>query len=93
VRVEPKTIGVPDNTNWRGGGSGGLEGHVSKLKTWTVSGLAGCTEDKIEGRAGGLHKKAMRWAAKKGGAGCRKGQPSGPPFSATQFYVQPAGSP
>jgi len=28
---------------------------------------AGCTENKTEGRAGGLHKTAVRWAAKKGG--------------------------
>jgi len=54
---------------------------------------AGCTEDKTEGRAGGLHKKAVRRAAKKCGAGCRKGQPSGPPFSAAQFNVHPAGPP
>jgi len=35
----------------------------------------------------------MRRAAKKGGAGCRKGQPSKAPFSAAQFNVQPAGPP
>jgi len=27
---------------------------------------AGCTEDKTQGRAGGLHKKAVRRAAEKG---------------------------
>jgi len=42
---------------------------------------------------GGLHKKAVRRAAKKDGAGCRKGQPSGPLFPAAQFNVQPAGPP
>jgi len=36
---------------------------------------------KTEGQAGVLHKRAGRRAAEKGGAGCRKGQPSGPPFS------------
>jgi len=35
---------------------------------------------KTEGRAGGLHKKAV----------CRKGQPSGPPFFTAQLTVQPA---
>jgi len=38
-----------------------------------------------------LHKKAVRRAAENGGASCRKGQPSGPPFSAAQLNVQPAG--
>jgi len=54
---------------------------------------AGCTEDKTKEWAGGLHKKAVRRATKKGRAGCRKRQPSGSPFSADQFNVQPAGSP
>jgi len=38
-----------------------------------------------EGRASKLHKKALRWVAEKGGAGCRKGQPSSPPFSVGQL--------
>ena len=45
---------------------------------------------KTEGRAGGLHKKAVRRVAESGRAGCRKGQPSGPPFSVGQLNVQPA---
>jgi len=49
---------------------------------------------KREGRAGGLHKKeVVRRAAEKGGAGCRKGQPSGMSFSASQLTVQPASLP
>jgi len=58
-----------DNTNWR---AGGLEDRVSKWKTWTFGGLAGCTEDRRAGwwaaqkrRSGGLRKRA-RWAAEKG---------------------------
>jgi len=41
----------------------------------------GCTEDRRVGRqALRLHKKMVLWrAAKKGGAGFRKGQPSGLP--------------
>jgi len=46
---------------------------------------------KIEGRAGGLHKKAVRQVAEKGRAGCRKGQPSSPPFFVGQLNVQSAG--
>jgi len=49
---------------------------------------------KTEGQAGRLHKKAVRRAAEKGGAGCRRGQPSGPPFSAARqptLNVQPTG--
>ena len=38
---------------------------------------------------GGLHKKAVCRVAEKGGTGCRKGQPSGPCFSAAQLNVQP----
>ena len=60
-----------DNTNWR---AGGLEGRVSKWKTWIV---------------GRLHRRqdrrASQRAVQKGSAaGCRKGQPSGPPFSAAR---------
>ena len=44
---------------------------------------------KTAGRAGVLHKKAVRWASEKGGACCRKGQPSVPTFSAAQLTVQP----
>jgi len=32
---------------------------------------------KTEGQAGGLHKKAVKRAAEKGGAGCRKGRAGG----------------
>jgi len=46
---------------------------------------------KTEGWAGGLHKKAFQRVAEKGGTGCRKGQPSGPPFSVGQLNVQPTG--
>ena len=62
------------------GGPGGLEGRVSKTKTWICSGLAGCTK----GRAGGLHisvelhNRAGRRAALKGGpAGCTTERPAG----------------
>ena len=48
---------------------------------------------KTEGRAGGLNKKAVWRAAENGEADCRKGQPSGPPISAAQLNVQPAGLP
>jgi len=51
------------------------------------------TAQKTKGQAGGQHIKAVRRAAEKGGAGCRKGQPSGLFFSATQLNVQPAGLP
>jgi len=37
---------------------------------------------KTEGRASGLHKRVVRWAAEKDGPAWRKGQPSGLPFSA-----------
>ena len=68
-----------DNTNW---GAGGLEGHVSKWKTRIF--------DRLHRRQkGGLQKRAVRWAAEKDGAACRKGQPSGPSFSATRLNVQP----
>jgi len=43
-----------------------------------------------EGWASGLHKKVVRHVAEKCGVGCRKGQPSGLPFSAAQLNVQPA---
>jgi len=46
---------------------------------------------KTEGRADRLHKKEVRLAIEKGGVGCRKGQPSGPPFSTAQLNVQPTG--
>jgi len=42
--------------------------------------LTGCTEDKTEGRAGGLHKKVVRRDAKKGGMGSEKGSPPDRPF-------------
>jgi len=45
---------------------------------------------KTEGRT---IKKSVRRAAEKGGAGCRKGQPSGLPFSAAKLNAQPAGPP
>ena len=68
-----------DNNNWR---AGRLEGHVSKWKTWIF--------DRLHRRQkGGLQKRAVRWAAEKDGAACRKGQPSGPSFSATRLNVQP----
>jgi len=43
----------------------------------------GCTEN----------TRASQQAAEKGGASYKKGQPSGPPFSAAQLNVQPAGPP
>jgi len=46
---------------------------------------------KTEGRSGGLHKKAVRRVAEKGGADCEKSLPSGPPFSIGQLNVQPTG--
>jgi len=49
------------------------------------------TAQKTKGRAGGLHKKAVRRDAENGRADCRKGQPSGPPISLAQLNVQPAG--
>jgi len=48
---------------------------------------------KTEGRAGKLHKRVVWWAAEKGMVGCRKRQPSCPPFSATKLNVQPVGPP
>jgi len=48
---------------------------------------------KTEGRAGGLHKKVVQRGAEKGWAGCRKGQPFDPPFSAAQLTVQPTSPP
>ena len=69
-----------DNTKSR---AGGLEGHVSKWKKWIFDRLAGCTED----------RRAGRRAAEKSGAGSRKEQLSGLPFSAAKFHVQPASPP
>jgi len=44
--------------------------------------LVGCTED----------RRAVQQAAQMGSpAGCRKDQPSGPPYSAAKLNVQPAG--
>jgi len=45
---------------------------------------------KTEGRAGGLLKRAVRRDAEKDRLDRRKGKPSGPPFSAAQFNLQPA---
>ena len=42
---------------------------------------------KTQGQASGLHKKSVWQAVEKDGVGCRKGQPSGPPFSAAQLNV------
>ena len=33
-----------DNTKWRAGGPGGLEGRVAKWKNWIFCGLTSCTE-------------------------------------------------
>ena len=71
---------LTDNINWR---AGGLEGRVSKWKRYIFSRLTGWTED----------RRAGRRAAEKDGPACRKGQPSGPPFSASMLNVQPAGPP
>ena len=73
-----------DNTNWGtwGRGAGGLEGRVSKWKTWTVGGLAGCTEDRRAGR---------RAAQKGGAAGCGKGRSSLMCSPPVPVNVQPTG--
>jgi len=73
-----------DNTNWRASGPGG--------PCFQMKNVNYCR------RTGGLHRRqdrrAGRQAAQKGGAaGCEKGQPCGPAFSAAQFNVQPAGPP
>ena len=57
---------IQDNTNWRAGGSGGLCFQMKNVN-FRKAAL------KTEGRAGGLHKKAVRRVAEKGGVGCRKG--------------------
>jgi len=80
-----------DNTNWRAGGRGGLEGRVSKWETGSFCRLAGCTED----------RRAGRWTAEKGGpAGYGKGRDVlqkraalRPPFSLGHLSVKPAGPP
>jgi len=73
-----------DNTNWRAGRAGGP---CFQMKNVNFRRAA----LKTEGQAGGLHKKAVRQVVEKGGACCRKGQPSGPPFSIGQLNVQPTG--
>jgi len=72
-----------DNTNWK---AGGLEGCASKWKRWIFGGLL---HTRQKGGPAGCTKKAVRRAAEKSGADCRKGQPSGPSFSAAQLNVQP----
>ena len=48
----------------------------------------GLLHTRQKGWSAGCTKKAVRRAAEKGGTGCRKGQPSGPSFSAAQLNVQ-----
>jgi len=79
-----------DNTNWRTGGPGQVGGLLCFQMTNVNFRQAA---QKTEGRASRLHKRMVWWDAKKDGAGCRKGQPSGPPFSAAQLNVQPADRP
>jgi len=59
-----------DNTNWRACGPGGLAVFPNEKRE-----LSACWRGalKTEGRAGGLHKKAVWQVAEKGRAGCRKG--------------------
>jgi len=64
-----------DNTHWR-----------AVFPNEKRERLAGCTEDR---RAGRRAAQKVRRAAEKGGMGCRKRQPSGPPFYAAQLTVQP----
>jgi len=73
-----------DNTNWRAGRAGGPCFQMEKVNFRRAGGLL---HTRQKGR---LHKKAVRRAAEKGGADCRKGQPSGPSFSAAQLNVQTA---
>jgi len=48
---------------------------------------------KTEGRAGGLLKRAVRRDAEKDGPDCRKGKPSGQPFSAASLMCSPLARP
>jgi len=74
-----------DNTNWRPGGPGGLEGRVSKWKTWSFGGLhrrqkggpAYCTK----GRALRLRRRAGRAA--------ENGSPLARPFSQPSLMCSP----
>jgi len=63
------------------GGPAGRAGWKDVFRNEKRKLSADCTED----------RRAGRRAAEKGGAGCRKGQLSGPPFSAAQLTVQPTG--
>jgi len=74
-----------DNTNWKGRQAGRAGGPCFQMKNVNFRRAA----QKTEGRAGGLHKKAVQRAVDKGVAGCKKGKPSSPPFSAAQLTVQP----
>jgi len=63
-----------DNTNWRAGGPGGLEGRVSKWKTLTFGGLH-------RRQKGGLRKMARRTA--------EKGSPPTRPFWQPSLMCSP----
>jgi len=60
---------------------------MEKVNFWRAGGLLHTSQ---KGGPAGCTKKAVHQAAEKSGADCRKGQPSGPSFSAAQLNVQTA---
>ena len=69
-----------DNTNWRAGQAGGPCFHMVKVD------FRRAAAHKTEGRAGGLHKKAVRRAAE-------KGRPPARPFPQLSLMCSPLARP
>jgi len=77
-----------DNTNWR---AGGLEGRVSKWKTWTFGGLRPALfRSPAECGAHWSIRPSVQLASPRkihvSSIGNTALQPAGPPFSVIQFY-------
>ena len=78
-----------DNTNWRAGGPGGLEGRVSKWKRWIFGGLAGCcTQDRGAGRRDAQIRRSIG-LRKRAGRTAEKGSPPAHPFPQPSLMFSP----